>query len=177
MTMNNDTSNTYRHIKLYPDIAGAHYFIIDKILYITLGYIFSSNIVSYRQEIIAIVCCCLSEYYQSHPDVLDLIAKYSYLIDKIPLPNDVFQYQRKIMSTILDSINTGFIHNRVEELTANNMYVDDNLMVNIQKCLCITLACSIEALFNILGYLDETIRKSPLSIDKYFDSMCSYSRK
>ena len=48
MTMDDDASNTYCHIKLYPDIARAHSFIIDKVLYIALGYIFGSNVVSYR---------------------------------------------------------------------------------------------------------------------------------
>jgi len=41
----------------------------------------------------------------------------------------------------------------------------------------IILSCSIEALFDILGYLEEGLRKSLLSMDKYFESLCSYKRK
>ena len=46
-TMDDDTLNVYWYIKLYPNIAAAHSFIIDKILYIALYYIFGSNVVEY----------------------------------------------------------------------------------------------------------------------------------
>jgi len=41
----------------------------------------------------------------------------------------------------------------------------------------IALACRIKALFDILGYPEEGLRKSSLSMDKYFKSLCSYERK
>ena len=38
------------------------------------------------------------------------------------------------------------------------------------------MAASIEALHVILGYLDIESRQNPLSLDKYFESSCSYER-
>ena len=57
------------------------------------------------------------------------------------------------------------------------MFVDDNLMADTWEHLRPALAASVEALFMLLGFPEEHIRKSPLSMDKYFESLCSYSRK
>ena len=38
------------------------------------------------------------------------------------------------------------------------------------------MAASIEALYIILGFPDTSIRQDPLSLDKYFESVCSYER-
>ena len=89
----------------------------------------------------------------------------------------MFQYKGKITQATPDSINQGIIHNRVEDPTENNMYIDDNLVVDTWERLRITLACSIETLFDILGYPEKYLYKSPLSLDKYFDSKYSYIRK
>ena len=40
-----------------------------------------------------------------------------------------------------------------------------------------TLAASVEALFILLGYPEEELRKRHLSMDKYYKSLCSYYRK
>ena len=39
------------------------------------------------------------------------------------------------------------------------------------------LAASVDTLFILLGFPQETIRKNPLSMDKYYESLCSYSKK
>ena len=39
------------------------------------------------------------------------------------------------------------------------------------------MAAIAEALFMLLDHSDEKLRKSPLSTDKYYKSLCSYSRK
>lgn len=57
------------------------------------------------------------------------------------------------------------------------MFVDDNLMANTWEYLRLSLATSVEVLFILLGYSEEYLRKSTLSIDKYYESLCSYSRK
>ena len=38
------------------------------------------------------------------------------------------------------------------------------------------MAASIEALYTILGFPETKKRQSPLSLDKYFESVCSYER-
>lgn len=42
----------------------------------------------------------------------------------------MFQYTNGFTSSSVDSINTGVIYNIVENPTKNNMYVDNNLLVD-----------------------------------------------
>ena len=88
--MDENASNAYYHIKLHFDIVATYSFIIDKILCIALGYAFSSNIVGYIWEIVAITRCKLSEYYQSRPDIYNLVEKYKALLYLVKIPKDVF---------------------------------------------------------------------------------------
>ena len=55
------------------------------------------------------------------------------------------------MPTIVDSINNGVIQNRIGTPTKNNMYVNDNLLIDIWDRLKIALVYSIEALYNIFA--------------------------
>ena len=89
----------------------------------------------------------------------------------------MFQCTDYLIPAVADSINSSVLHNGVEAPTENNMYMNDNLLVDTWDRLKIALACSIESLYDILGYPDETLRKSPLSLDKYIESLCSYNRK
>jgi len=50
-------------------------------------------------------------------------------------------------------------------------------MISTWDWIRIALACIIEALYDIIGYLDEANWKSTLSMDKYFKSEYSYIRK
>ena len=45
------------------------------------------------------------------------------------------------------------------------MHVDNNMIVHMQDYLTPVLAASIEALFSLLEFVKEAIRKSPLTID------------
>ena len=55
--------------------------------------------------------------------------------------------------------------------------MNDNLLVDRWNRLKIALLYSIEALFNILRNSNEAIRKSPISLDKYFERLYFCSRK
>ena len=57
------------------------------------------------------------------------------------------------------------IESEIRLPTQNAMFVDDNLMANTWEHLRPTLATSVEALFILLGFPEETLRKSPLSMD------------
>ena len=81
------------------------------------------------------------------------------------------------MQATLDSINRGVIENGTRLPTQNVMFVDDNLVADIWDFFKPALATSAEALFILLGSPEETLRKSPLSMDKYYESLCSYARK
>ena len=89
----------------------------------------------------------------------------------------MFQCTDCLVPTIVDSINSGVIHNWIKAPTKNSMHMDDNFLVDIWDRLKIALGYSIESLYDILGYQDESLRKSPLSSDKYFESLYSYNRK
>ena len=56
------------------------------------------------------------------------------------------------------------------------MFVDDSLFAQIRSVMPHSMAASIEALYIILGFPDVQIRQDPLSIDKYFESICSFQR-
>ena len=175
--MEDDVSGAYRHCKLHPDVSVSHAFIIDLLLFLPLGYVFGSNVVNFRWEIIAQARSLLSEYYQTRSDVQSLVTKHSNLLDKIQFPPDMFRCTDCFIPATADSINNRVIQNGIETPTKNNMYVDNNLLVDTWDRLKIALACSIEALYDILGHPNETLRKSPLSLDKYFEGLYSYSRK
>jgi hypothetical protein len=56
------------------------------------------------------------------------------------------------------------------------MFVDDSLFAQTRANIKHAMAASIETLHVILGYPDVDVRQNPLSLDKYFDSSCSYER-
>ena len=55
------------------------------------------------------------------------------------------------------------------------MFVDDSLFSNTFENIKFLIAASIEALYIVLGYHNIEIRQSPLSLDKYHKSTCSYN--
>ena len=54
------------------------------------------------------------------------------------------------------------------------MFVDDSFFVNTKCIIKHAMAASVEALYIVLGFSDETIRQNLLSPDKYFQSIYSY---
>ena len=100
------------------------------------------------------------------------MAKHQHIIDKVkfsskPTTNTVF------VQAIQDSIHKGVTNS---QKTKYNMFVDDNLFAQIEQNIKHAMAASIEALYTVLGYPETEKRQSPLSLDKYFDSVCSYER-
>ena len=51
--MEDDVSRAYCYCKLHSDVSAAHTFIIDLLLFLPLEYVFGSNVVNFRWEIIA----------------------------------------------------------------------------------------------------------------------------
>ena len=56
------------------------------------------------------------------------------------------------------------------------MFVDDSLFAQIRELIKHTMAASIEALYIVLGFPDLERRQNALSLDKYFETTCSYER-
>ena len=64
----------------------------------------------------------------------------------------------------------------VSESTEFNMFFDDSLFVEIREFIYVVLASSIEALYIIFGSSEKYLRQNSLSLDKYYQSICSYRR-
>ena len=156
---------------MYPDVAGAHAFIIRNKLYVLLGSVFGSNVRPYNWEVIALSRTKLAEWIQIQPNIREIEDKNEDLLNLIQFPKHIFKPKDSFVQATLDSINTGVKENRIRLPTQNAIFVDDNLMANTWEHLKPTLAASLEALFILLGFPEETMRKGPLSIDKYYKNL------
>ena len=106
----------------------------------------------------------------------DLLTKYKALIDKVefsPTPDTDVKFQ----TAFADATNPGVEKDGEKCLTKQNPFVDDTLMADILPFIKLAMAGSIEALYVVLGPLQETIRINPLSLDKFFHSKCSFERE
>ena len=56
------------------------------------------------------------------------------------------------------------------------MFADNSLFAQVREIIMHAMAASIEALYIILGFPNTTVRQDALSLDKYFESVCSYER-
>ena len=102
----------------------------------------------------------------------DLYIKYKDIIDRVQFSEDPLQ------DVIFTQAKEDSIHTGVADMdrTRYNMFVDDNLFAQTKEFMKHAMAASIEALYMILGYPDIKKRQNPLSLDKYFESVCSYTR-
>lgn len=173
----NDASRAFRHVKLHPDVAGARAFIIRNNLCVPLGSTFGSNVSPHNWEVIALSRTKLAEWLQMQPNIREIEEKHKDLLNLIQFPEDTFQPKDEHVQATPDSINKGVIENGIRLPTQHAMFVDDNLMADIWEHLRPALAASAEALFILLAFPEEILRKSPLSMDKHYESLCSYSRK
>ena len=72
------------------------------------------------------------------------------------------------------SKNHGAIKNGIHTNSEHHMFVDNNLIAEIHDHIMQAMAASIEALFLVLGPDIPTIRRSNLSMEKFYQSICSY---
>ena len=177
LLFDDDASGAFRHIKLHPDIVGAHAFIIGDTLYVPIGSVFGSNASPCNWEVIALSRTKLAEWLQTQPNIKEIEEKHEDLLNLIKFPEDAFHPKEEFIQATPDSKNKGVIVDGVHLPTQNAMFVDDNLMADTWENLRPALAASVEALFILLGFPEEELRKSPLSMDKCYESLCSYSRK
>ena len=105
-------------------------------------------------------------------DRTDLFEKHKDIIDRVSF-SDEPDKDTSFVQAVADNINKG-IEN--PNKTKYNMFVDDSLFAQTKNKMKHAMAASIEALYMILGYPDVEIRQNPLSLDKYFESTCSYKR-
>ena len=51
LLIDDDSSGAFRHVKLHPDIAGDHFFVIGKTLRVPLGSVFRHNVIPHNWEV------------------------------------------------------------------------------------------------------------------------------
>ena len=169
LLFDDDVKSAFRQCKYHPDVASAFSFIIQQFLFIPLGGTFGSITSPANFEPIARARMHLAHHLSNRRDLYN---KYKHIIDKVqfseePPPNTIFTQAKK------DSLHIGV---KNTNKTSYNMFVDDNLFAQTKMFMKHAMAASIEALYIILGYPEIDKRQNPLSLDKYFESICSYNR-
>ena len=164
-----DVKGAFRHCKYHPDIAAAFAFIIQYLLYIPLGNTFGSIVSPSNFEPIARARTHLAGYLSNKED---LTHKYESIINNVKF-SDEPAADAKFVRAVPDKFNKGIDD---PDKTEYNMFVDDSLFVQTRDRMKQAMAASIEALYIILGYPEEEKRQNALSLDKYYDSVCSHER-
>ena len=92
----------------------------------------------------------------------------------IGLPSDTHEHPNLLVQDIADDLNTGIFIEGLQVHIQNAMFVDDNLLAEFQEEITLDIATRVESLFILLGEENSLLCKIPLSMDKYYDSICSY---
>ena len=169
LLFDDDVKGAFRHCKYHPDVASAFAFIISQHLFVPLGGTFGSITSPSNFEPIARARVHLAEFLS---DRRDLLSKYKHIIDKVKF-SDEPNSETVFVQAVKDAIHKGIIDLK---RTKYNMFVDDSLFAQIREIIKHAMAASIEALYTVLGFPEVQKRQDPLSLDKYFESVCSYER-
>jgi len=171
-----DVSGPFRLIKYNPEIASAFAAILNQTLCIPVGQNFGGNTSAQKWEGIAMAREYLAEHF-SNPTSKNLIHKHKNLLSLIhfskpPHSNTTF------ISARPDTLNKGvLLSDGTPKNTPHNTFVDDNTIADIRCRMPQAMVASAEALFLLLGQPDPTKHRSPLSMEKYYQAKCSFSKK
>ena len=169
LLFDDDVKGAFRYCKYHPDIASTFSFIISSYLFIPLGGTFGSITSPANFEPIARARIHLAEFLSDRRDLYD---KYKHIIDKVKF-SELPTENTKFVQAVADKLNQGLVN---PEKTIFNMFVDDSLFSQTREIIKHAMAASIEALYIILGFPDIKQRQDALSLDEYFESVCSYKR-
>ena len=169
LVFDDDVKGAFRHCKYHPDIAAAFSFIIEDLLFVPLGGTFGSITSPSNFEPIARARTHLAEFLSDRRDLLD---KYKDIINKVEFSDEPDNHTVYVQA-VTDVFNQGVLQ---LEKTKYNMFVDDSLFAQIRDIIKHAMAASIEALYIVLGFPDLERRQNALSLDKYFETTCSFQR-
>jgi len=171
-----DVSGAFRLIKYNPEIATAFSAILDKYLCVPVGQVFGGNTSAQNWEGIARAREHLAEHLSS-PDSAHLIDKHHNILKLIQFSPPPTSSTRFVHATP-DHVHNGvFDNNDVPVNTPHNTFVDDNTIADIPSRMKQAMAASAESLFRLMGHPEPTLRRSPLSMEKYYQAMCSFEKK
>jgi len=171
-----DVSGAFRLIKYNPEIAAAFAAILNTTLCIPVGQNFGGNTSAQNWEGIAKAREIIAQFFSNK--------KFNSLQNKHKKILSLIQYSKhshpktKFVKARSDTIHKGVLDQQgIPRNTPHNTFVDDNTIAEIRSRMPQAMAASVESLFLLLGYPDPTKRRSPLSMDKYYQAQCSFSKK
>ncbi len=171
---NDDVSGAFRHNKNNPNLVAMHAYMLLGYLYFATGNPFGGNTCPPNWEPIARARQQYAQYLWHTPDIIQR-AK-AYLPDILFAPDPTPQEVETFTQATKDSLNNGVFDAMGGRLPPRYFHwVDDNLYADIRKHMLRTIAASIIALYDILGYPS---RECPdvVSWDK-FSNLFSHTRK
>ena len=159
---------------MHPWIAPAFSFLFFGTLYIPTGQVFGSNTSAQNFEPFAKARTLLAQHIFANEDCDLLVAKYSNLINQVHFtpPSESLNtpVQAKPCSLHQGIANADGIFKPQPFI----MFVDDNLMADTRSRMKHCMAASLEALFRTMGPDKPEIRRSNISLDKYFSLTVSH---
>ena len=166
-----DVAGAFRQGKYNPEIASAFSFIISSTLWLPCGMVFGGNTSQQCYEPLANAREHLAKCFSS-PKFEHLIKKHWDILLHVQFDSENSRKQPRVPAHKCEKFQ-GVQPNGHRENTPHHIFVDDNHMADIRQFIYQAMAASIEALYRIFGYPDESIRRTPLSMDKYYHATCS----
>ena len=174
LQFSDDVSGTFCWPRLHPWIAPAFSFLFCGILYIPSGQVFGSYTNAKNFEPIAKACTLLTQHIFQNEDYEQLLTKYAYLINNVkfsPLSTEMGDMVRAKPYPLHQGITHSDGSLKPQPFIT---FVDDNLMADTRSRMKHCMTASLEALFCIMGHNKLEIRRSNVSIEKYFSLTASH---
>ena len=165
-----DVAGCFRHIKHHPDVAAAFGLVINQKLYFYVGQTFGSVFSPANQEPVR---RAREQLAKALFDDTSLVEKHRELLDTVRFDEQAPTGTRFAQAWPCSKNQGAIDKNNVVSNTPIHTFVDDALMADIRRRITYAMAASIEALYVILGDPDESIRRNALSLDKFFEAICS----
>ena len=175
LVWDDDVSGAYRWPKYHPGIAAAFAFAVMHWLFIPTGGTFGSTTSPHEYESFARARAFLAEHLSRDET---LVLKHSNILHLVKFASSPPSDPVVFVQATVDFINQGVIDptTGLSIETPHNPFVDDTLMADVRRHILTAMAASLEALFLLLGYPCE-FRRSPLSMDKFYQAQCSWEKE
>ena len=171
-----DVSVAFRWPRLHPWIVPAFSFLFFGNLYIPTGHVFGSNTSAQNFEPIAKARTLLAQHIFQNEDCEQLLTKYAYLINEVefsPVSSDMGDLVKAKPCPLYQGITSSDGSLKSQPFI---MFVDDNLMADTRSNMKHYMAASMEALFRTISHDKPELRRSNISIEKYFSLTVSHIR-
>lgn len=159
-----DISACFRFPRIAPDLVGAFGFIVGPLYYLANAMVFGSIALASSWEPFRLAIAAIAT---SLFTCVGLLARHEVLLRRVRWAPRLAGPVRLVRASPC-SWNTGVF--RLDGLrlpTPHCIYVDDDLLAEVEAFLPQALACAAEAIFRIMGRPLPIIRPSPLAMDKF----------